>query len=119
GNTRNKYEDVAMFLLTYHGILAHQVRDQLSAGSVGNPKNDNEGGTYIERSLKLLEPEMLEAAQRMDDDLFVEFWGESVPPADRIARWLEKADALAHGWIPSQSLFLDYQRQRLRSQRDV
>lgn len=109
-NARDKYEDVAMFLLTYHGVLAHQVRDQFSAGSVANPQNDDEGGNYIERSLKLLEPEMLEAARRMDDALFIEYWGESVLPEDRIMRWLEKADIYAHGWIPSKSLFLEYQQ---------
>jgi hypothetical protein len=73
---------------------------------------------YIERSLKLLEPEMLDAAQRMDDALFVEYWGESVLPEDQIAKWLEKADELAHGWIPSRSLFLEYQRERLRAKKD-
>ncbi len=39
--------------------------------------------------------------------LFVEYWGESVEPGSRISRWLEKADALASGWKPSESLFLD------------
>jgi len=41
----------------------------------------------------------------LDDRLFVEYWGESCPPDKRIARWLEKADALAVGWKPSESLF--------------
>jgi len=112
GNARDKYEDVAMFLLTYHGVLAHQVRDQFSAGSVANPKNDDEGGSYIARSLQLLEPHMLDAALRMEDALFIEYWAESVPPEDRIARWLEKADGMAHDWIPSQMLFLEYQQER-------
>jgi len=112
GNARDKYEDVAMFLLTYHGVLAHQVRDQFSAGSVANPKNDDAGGIYIQRALKLLEQEMLDAAQRMDDDLFIEYWGESVPPPERIEKWLQKADAMAHGWIPSKHLFLQYQMDR-------
>ena len=40
------------------------------------------------------------------DSLFVEFWGESVPKEKRIARWLERADALATKWVPSQVLFL-------------
>jgi hypothetical protein len=44
----------------------------------------------------------------MDGALFVEYWGESVPPKQRIKKWLEKADALAQGWIPSKSLFLKY-----------
>jgi len=49
---------------------------------------------------------MREAAQTMDDALFVEYWGESVPPEERIARWLAKADSMARDWTPSQSLFL-------------
>jgi hypothetical protein len=70
-------------------------------GSVANTKNDNEGGVYIERALKLIENEMREAASRMDDALFVEYWGESVKPEERIVKWLEKADALATNWRPS------------------
>lgn len=107
GRSRNKYDDMVLFLLTYHGVLCHQARDLFSAGSVANPKNDDAGGIYIERALKLIETEMKEAALRMDDALFVEYWGESVPPEKRISRWLEKADALATNWVPSQSLFLD------------
>ena len=74
-------------------------------GSVANPKNDDKGGIYIQRALKLIEDEM--KALRMDDALFVEYWGESVPPEKRISRWLEKADELATEWIPSKSLFLE------------
>jgi hypothetical protein len=102
GRSRNKYDDMVLYLLTYHGIICHQARDLFSAGSVANPKNDDEGGIYIERALKLIENEMREAALRMDDALFVEYWGESVIPEKPIARWLEKADA---DWIPSASLF--------------
>ncbi len=105
--SRNKYDDMALYLLTYHGVLCHQARDLFSAGSVANPKNDDEGGIYMERALKLLETEMRDAALRMDNALFVEYWGESVPPENRIRRWLEKADELAKGWTPSKSLFLD------------
>lgn len=107
GRSRNKYDDMVLYLLTYHGVLCHQARDLFSAGSVANPKNDDEGGIYIERALKLIENEMREAALTMNDALFVEYWGESVPPEQRISRWLEKADELATGWIPSKSLFLD------------
>jgi len=106
GRVRNKYDDAVLYLLTYHGVLCHQARDLFSAGSVANPNNDDSGGVYIQRALKLLENPMREAAARMDDALFVEYWGESVPPGERIARWLEKADALASGWTPSESLFL-------------
>ena len=106
GRARNKYDDVVMFMLSYHGVLCHQARDLFSAGSVANPNNDDDGGLYIERALKLLEGEMLAAADRLEDALFVEYWGESVPKEKRIARWLEKADALASGWTPSKVLFL-------------
>lgn len=104
--SRNKYDDVVLYLLTYHGVLCHQARDLFSAGSVANPENDDHGGVYIERALKLIENEMIEAAKRMDDALFIEYWGESVKPEDRIKRWLEKADKMARGWKPSSSLFL-------------
>jgi len=107
GRSRNKYDDMVLYLMTYYGVLTHQARDLFSAGSVANPKNDDEGGIYIERALKLIESEMREAALRMDDALFVEYWGESVVPEKRIARWLEKADALAKDWKPSASLFTD------------
>ena len=106
GRCRNKYDDMVLYLITYHGVLCHQARDLFSAGSVANPKNDDEGGIYIERALKLIEDDMIAAAYRMDDALFVEYWGESVAPEQRIKRWLEKADSLAHDWKPSQSLFL-------------
>lgn len=107
GRTRNKYDDMVLYLLTYHGVLCHQARDLFSAGSVANPQNDDAGGIYIERALKLIEKDMREAAARMDDSLFVEYWGESVMPEKRIKRWLEKADELAQDWIPSKSLFVE------------
>ena len=68
---------------------------------------DDEGGMYIERALKLIEGEMRDAARTMDDALFVEYWGESVSPEQRIQKWLEKADAMASDWKPSASLFVD------------
>ena len=103
---RDKYDDAVLYILTYHGVLCHQARDLFSAGSVANPDNDDEGGIYIERSLKLLVPQMLVAAEYMDDRLFIEYWGESIPPGKRIEKWLQKADKLAKDWIPSKSLFL-------------
>jgi hypothetical protein len=106
GRTRNKYDDAVLYLLTYHGVLCHQARDLFSAGSVANPGNDDAGGVYIQRALKLIENAMRDAAARMDDALFIEYWGERVPSGKRIARWLEKADGLASGWKPSESLFL-------------
>lgn len=55
---------------------------------------------------KILTECCTELTKYMDDSLFVEYWGESVPPEKRIKRWLEKADELATKWVPSQSLFL-------------
>jgi hypothetical protein len=107
GRSRNKYDDMVLYMLTYHGVLCHQARDLFSAGSVANPNNDDEGGIYIERALKLIENEMHEAARTMDDALFIEYWGESVPPEERIKKWLDKADSLASDWKPSASLFID------------
>jgi hypothetical protein len=102
---KNKYDDVALYLLTYHGVLAHQTRDLFSAGSVGNPQKKDAVGLYIESALILHEPHMLEAAQRMDVKLFEECWGVAVEPEHRIRIWLQKADGLAKGWHPSTTLF--------------
>lgn len=107
GRSKNKYDDMVLYLLTYHGVLCHQARDLFSAGSVANPSNDDNGGIYIQRALKLIEDEMIEAAFRMEDALFVEYWGETVAPKDRIKRWLQKADGFAKDWTPSKTLFLD------------
>lgn len=107
GCSKNKYDDMVLYLLTYHGVLCHQARGLFSAGSVANPNNDDNGGIYIQRALKLIENEMKEAALRMDDALFVEYWRESVKPKDRIKKWLQKADSLAKDWTPSQTLFLE------------
>jgi len=84
GRTKNKYDDVVLFLLTYHGVVCHQARDMFAAGSVSNPENDDQGGLYIARMLKLMERDIEEAALRMDDALFIEYWGVSVPVEDRI-----------------------------------
>lgn len=107
GRSKNKYDDMVLYLLTYHGVLCHQARDLFSAGSVANPNNDDNGGIYIQRALKLIENEMKEAALRMEDALFVEYWRESVEPKNRIKKWLQKADSLAKDWIPSKTLFLE------------
>ncbi len=106
GRSRDKYDDIVLFLLTYYGVLCHQARDLFSAGSVANPHNDDNGGVYIARALKLIESEMLAAAERLDDALFVEYWGENVPKEKRIQYWLKKADSYATNWIPSKILFL-------------
>lgn len=106
GRMRNKYDRVVLYILVQHGVLCHQARDLFSAGSVAVPGNKERGGLYIERALKLIEEEMRKAALEMDDSLFVEYWGASVPPEKRISRWLKKADKLAKGWKPSKSLFI-------------
>lgn len=105
GRAKNKYDDAVLYLLTYHGVLCHQARDLFSAGSVANPDNDDNGGLYIERSMRLLESELILAAQRMDGALFVEYWGTEVQPEDRLKEWLKRADAVAKGWVPSKALF--------------
>jgi hypothetical protein len=106
GRSKDKYDDVVLYLLTYHGVLCHQARDLFSAGSVANPTNDDKGGIYIERALKLIEAEIVSAAMRMDDALFIEYWGYSVAPEKRIQNWLKHADGYAKDWTPSNSLFL-------------
>lgn len=105
GRAKKKYDNAVMFLLSYHGVLCHQARDLFSAGSVANPDNDDNGGLYIERALKLLEDDIEKAAMEMEDALFEEYWGESVPKNKRIEKWLVKADEIATGWTPSTSMF--------------
>lgn len=105
GTVKGKYDDVVLYLLTYHGVLCHQARDLFSAGSVANPRNDDEGGLYIERMLKLSEPHILNAANILEDALFEEYWGERVSKSKRISKWLAKADTFAKDWKPSQALF--------------
>lgn len=107
GRTRNKYDRIVIFLLTYYGIICHQARDLFSAGSVGNPSNDKKVDNYLENALMLLEPYMITAAQTLDEKLFEEYWGESCPPENRIQKWLQKADDLATDWVPSNVLFRD------------
>lgn len=106
GRSKDKYDDVVLYLLTYHGVLCHQARDLFSAGSVANPTNDDNGGIYIARAIKLLEAEILDASERMEDALFVEYWGVSIPPKQRIQEWLRRANSYARGWKPSEVLFI-------------
>ncbi len=108
GRSRNKYDRMVIFLLTYYGIICHQARDLFSAGSVGNPSNDKKVDNYIENALSLLEPYMIEAAKTLDDRLFEEYWGHGCPPKDRISEWLKVADTLATDWVPSASLFQNH-----------
>jgi hypothetical protein len=107
---RDKYDDVVLYILTYHGVLCHQARDLFTAGSVADPNKDKKDGINIQKSIALIEDHIVAAAARLDDELFVEYWGYSVSKDLRIFEWLKKADALAVGWIPSQTLFLSKQR---------
>jgi len=103
--TRDKYTDAVIYLLTYHGVLCPQARDLFSAGSVALRSDGTRGGNYVERALKDIQQEMREAASRLEDALFVEYWGESAKPEDRIAKWLVRADQFARDWMPSKVLF--------------
>ncbi len=105
--TRTKYDDVALFLLTVHGVIAPQTRDLFSAGSVAHRQSDERGGLYVQRALMDIETEMREAALRLDEELFLEYWGYTVAPHLRIREWLKQADELARDWVPSDELFLD------------
>ena len=48
---------------------------------------------------------MVDAAERLDDALFEEYWGEACPRQYRIEEWLRRADEIATDWVPSQTLF--------------
>ena len=106
GRNRTKYIDPVMFLLTYHGILA--TRDMFSAGSAAGPER---GGSYVQRALQRIQPQMIEAAKYLEPSLFKEYWGRNVPPRKRIREWLRMADVYAKvaspPWKPSDVLFLD------------
>lgn len=103
--SKHKYDDVTLYLLTRHGVLCSQARDLFSAGSVAMRSDSKRGGNYVLRALIDIEPEIKRAAKELDDELFIEYWGESCPEADRISEWLKRADALAQGWKPSEHLF--------------
>jgi len=105
--SKKKYNDAALYILTYHGVLCSQARDLFSAGSVALAADDSRRGDYIKRALLNIQDEMKAAAARLEDALFEEYWGESAPPNQRIKRWLELADNYAVGWRPSKILFLD------------
>jgi hypothetical protein len=105
--SRNKYNDATMYLLTYHGVLCPQSRDLFSAGSVALRSDETRGGIYIMRALKDIEAEMRVAGWSLEDALFIEYWGLSVPPKNRIKAWLARADFYARDWKPSKVLFLD------------
>lgn len=107
---RDKYNNATMYLLTYHGVLCPQARDLFSAGSVALRADKTRGGRYIERALKDIEQEMQEAADTLEDTLFIEYWEYWEPPwppprTHRIREWLRRADTYAKDWKPSDVLF--------------
>lgn len=104
--TKNKYNDVTMYILTYHGVLCPQARDLFSAGSVALRTDGTRGGNYILRALQDIEDEMVDAAGRLEDALFIEYWGKACSPENRIEEWLRRADTMASGWRPSETMFL-------------
>lgn len=103
--SKKKYDDAAMYLLTYRGVLCPQARDLFTAGSVAMRADQTRGGNYMLRSLQDIEDEMRKAAAELEDALFVEYWGFTVPPNQRIKKWLELADSYATDWTPSKELF--------------
>lgn len=105
---RRKYEDAAIFLLTYHGVFCPQARDLFSAGSVALRGNSTRGGNYILRALLDIEAQMVEAAAQLEDALIEEYWGFNCPVEQRLASWLRMADSFADGWHPSEHLFKPY-----------
>jgi hypothetical protein len=104
--SRDKYDDATLYLLTYRGVLCPQARDLFSAGSVALRADETRGGLYIMRALQDIEAEMRQAAATLDDALFLEYWGVSTLPEERIKLWLARADAMAQDWKPSDILFL-------------
>lgn len=103
---KEKYNDVAFFFLRYHNVFCPQTRDLYSAGSVAGTER---GGNYVQRSLKNIEDAMISAADELEDELFVEYWGATFPKEERIKEWLRRADEYAIDWKPSKHLFLDHQ----------
>lgn len=99
---KGKYDQAAIYLLTQHGVVAPQIRDLFTAGSVAGTEL---GGNYLLRSLKHIEQNIVDVSKRLDDALFVEYWGSSCPVDQRIPRWLEQADYFAVDFIPSEELF--------------
>ncbi|MBB4041626.1 hypothetical protein GGR34_003304 [Microvirga flocculans] len=106
---RTKYSDVVMYILMRHGVLCPQARDLFSAGSVALRGNASRGGNYILRALLDIADEMREAAYYLEDELFIEYWGQPCAPEHRIKEWLRRADEFAKGqdWKPSEHLFLE------------
>lgn len=78
-------------------MLCPQARDLFSVGSVALRSDETRCGNCLLRALQDIENLMIDAAERLDNALFVEYWGESCAPDIRIARRLEQADGYATG----------------------
>ncbi|MEQ6204013.1 hypothetical protein ABMC88_13255 [Sulfitobacter sp. HNIBRBA2951] len=102
-NKKGAYVDVAMFYMTYRGILAHQTRDFFSAGSVGE---NGATGDYVRDATNRIQDEMRAAALYLEDALFLEYWGYVPERSSVILDWLRLADEMASDWTPSDELFL-------------
>ena len=96
---RGKYDDAALYMLTQHGVFAPQTRDLFSAGSVAGK---DRGGDYLIRAIQNNTCRIAEAAEKLKDELFVEYWGEPCQPDHRLVRWLELADSYRPSDPPSQ-----------------
>ena len=106
GRSKYKYVEPALYMLRQHGVFCPHARDLYSAGSAAHRESTARGGKYVLRALQFLEQHMRKAANDLDDQLFVEYWGYSCAPSDRIDEWLRLADGQATDWTPSEELFL-------------
>jgi hypothetical protein len=102
GKDRDKYDKVAFYCLIHRAVICTG-RDLFTAGSITGGQDT--GGDYLKKGLVLVQEHMVRAAQNLEEGLFQEYWGYSVPPDERIYEWLRRADQLAHGWVPSDVLF--------------
>jgi hypothetical protein len=106
GRDRTKYFDVAAFLFTYYGIIAYQVRDLFTAGSVGDKKNVRPGKGLIQAATLDIQDRISEAALYLDSALFTEYWKFDVEPSLRIIYWLKLVESYCDdNWKPSKELF--------------
>lgn len=109
GRSRTKYDDVATYFITVHGVLCRQVRDLFSAGSAAGVvrPGDERGGLYLQRFLEGAQDDLLDALDRIDDSVLKEYWDRVVPRDQRLKEWLRRADSYAlPKWKPSDVLFV-------------
>ncbi len=104
GSRRGKYDRAGLYLITQYAVFAPQLRDLYSAGSVG-ARDGERGHKYIVAALRDIQREMVDAARRLDERLFEEYWSFPCLPVHRIPVWLRMADEHATDWTPSRELF--------------